>query len=153
MKRLSDDVARELERFDGGAISAVVAAWPFAVGEVVARNAWPARVARDGTLHVATSSSAWAFELGQLSPTLLERLREQLGESAPRTLRFAVGRLPEPPPQPASAARVAAVRPRPEDEERARSLAAAIEDEELRKLVAKAAAASLAQAGSGGAVW
>ena len=29
----------------------------------IAANAWPARIARDGTLHVATSSSAWAFEL------------------------------------------------------------------------------------------
>ena len=30
----------------------LVAAWPDAVGETVAANAWPARLARDGTLHV-----------------------------------------------------------------------------------------------------
>ena len=46
---------------------------------MVAANAWPARIARDGTLHVNTSSSAWAFELGQLAPTILERLSEKLG--------------------------------------------------------------------------
>ena len=74
----------------------VLAAWPEAVGPMVAANAWPARIARDGTLHVNTSSSAWAFELGQLAPEILERLSEKLGESAPKALRFAVGHLPEP---------------------------------------------------------
>ena len=69
-------------------------AWPGAVGEMVAANAWPARIARDGTLHVNTSSSTWAFELAQLAPTIAERLRQELGESAPKALRFAVGHLP-----------------------------------------------------------
>ena len=74
----------------------VLAVWPEAVGTMVAANAWPARIARDGTLHVNTSSSAWAFELGQLAPAILERLSEKLGERAPASLRFAVGHLPEP---------------------------------------------------------
>ena len=39
-----------------------VAAWPSAVGEEIARNAWPARFARDGTLIVNTRDSVWAFE-------------------------------------------------------------------------------------------
>ena len=39
--------------------------WPGAVGPQIARFAWPARIARDGTVHVATSDSVWAFELGQ----------------------------------------------------------------------------------------
>ena len=64
-ERIGDDVRRELGQLGpGGAIADVVAAWPEAVGDSIARNAWPARIARDGTLHVATSSSAWAFELG-----------------------------------------------------------------------------------------
>ena len=73
----------------------IVAAWPAAVGEEVVRNAWPARIARDGTLHVHTSSSVWAFELGQLAPRILERLAAELGEHAPTALRFAPGHLPE----------------------------------------------------------
>ena len=69
MERIGEDVERQLGRFDGGgAMPRIVAAWPAAVGDEVARNAWPARVARDGTLHVHTSSSVWAFELGQLAP-------------------------------------------------------------------------------------
>jgi predicted nucleic acid-binding Zn ribbon protein len=40
-------------------------------------------LARDGSLHVTTSSSAWAFELTQLAASILERLQERLGESAP----------------------------------------------------------------------
>ena len=74
-ERIGDGVKRELGRFGAaGAMAEVVEAWPALVGEQIARNAWPARIARDGTLHVATSSSAWAFELGQLAPELLERL-------------------------------------------------------------------------------
>src|SRR5207244_2018561 len=75
----------------------IVRAWPVAVGEQIAQNAWPARLARDGTLHIATSSSAWAFELTQLESKLLERLRGEIGDKAPAAARFAPGKLPEPP--------------------------------------------------------
>ena len=76
-ERLGDEVRRELDRFGpAGAIADVVAVWPAAVGDSIARNAWPARMARDGTLHVSTSSSAWAFELGLLEHDLRERLAE-----------------------------------------------------------------------------
>ena len=112
-------------------------AWPDAVGDEVARNAWPARVARDGTLHVHTSSSAWAFELGQLAPKILERLRAALGDAAPTALRFAPGHLPEPPPT-AGRGRSRPVRARsPEARREAAALAAAIADEELRERVAR----------------
>src|SRR5207247_3557675 len=105
MERLEHSPRRGLVRLGPQAgMSDLVAAWPDAVGSMVAVNAWPARIARDGTLHVNPSSSAWAFELGQLAPTILERLRERLGESAPAALRFAVGHLPEPPPSPAETA-------------------------------------------------
>ena len=96
-ERIGDDVARELARFGPAAgMTEIVRAWPAVVGEQIARNAWPARLARDGKLHVATSSSAWAFELAQLAPAIADRLSEQLGESAPKALRFTVGHLPEP---------------------------------------------------------
>ena len=114
------------------------------MGDQIARNAWPARVARDGTLHVNTSSSAWAFELTQLEATI----REKLGRLAPSKLRFAPGPLPEPLTfvEDESSANA----PEPSDAERLRAseLAAVIGDEKLRNLVARAAAASLAGSGS-----
>lgn len=147
IERIGPEVGRALVRF-GPAIGMVdiVAAWPETVGQEIARHAWPARLGQDGTLHVATDSSVWAFELAQLAGTLLERLRHALGNAAPGALRFAPGRLPEPaaPPQP-DATRRAPITPSPSELELARELSAAIADEELRSLVARAAAASLAR--------
>jgi hypothetical protein len=149
VERLGDEIRRELSRFGAqGGMPELVDAWPGAVGEVVAANAWPARIARDGTLHVNTSSSTWAFELAQLAPTMLERLREKLGESAPKALRFAVGHLPEPASAASGEAAAEPVEPTPEALERSAELTAAIEDEELRKRVQRAAAASLSRAPS-----
>lgn len=145
-ERIGDDVKRQLGRFgQAGAMAEIVRAWPEAVGDNIARNAWPARVARDGTLHVNTGSSAWAFELGLLEQQITERLREALGRDAPKGLRFAPGRLPEPARE--TPTRAPVPRPQPSREERleAERLAAPIEDENLRKIVAKAAAASLAR--------
>jgi hypothetical protein len=150
MERIARGVQRELGRFGPAAgLAELVTAWPDAVGPDVARNAWPARIGRDGTLHVATSSSAWAFELGQLSSSVLERLRERLGESTPAALRFAVGKLPES-VQPASAEPNRAVRePTSEERKRADEIAASIADEDLRKVVANAVASGLAKGPDG----
>jgi predicted nucleic acid-binding Zn ribbon protein len=145
-QRIGDNVKRELGRFGpAGAMAEIVRAWPDAVGDNIARNAWPARVARDGTLHVNTSSSAWSFELGLLEQQILGRLRESLGADAPRGLRFAPGRLPEPAREAPPSAPARGPSPSPEHLMQAERLAEAIEDENLRKLVAKAAAASLAR--------
>ena len=144
MEPIGGDVRRELDRFGvEGAIVDIVAAWPAAVGPTVTRNAWPARVARDGTRHVATSSSAWAYELSQLAPKVLESLRETLAERAPTGLRFAVGPLPEPPAEEGEASLRRPPDPEPEERELADALAAGVADEELRALVSRAAAASL----------
>lgn len=144
---IGDEVRRELGRFGpAGAMAEIVRAWPSAVGDSIARNAWPARVARDGTLHVATSSAAWAYELGLLASDIRERLAAPLGEDAPRGLRFAPGPLPEPPAPTREEAPREPPRPSPEQRREAERLAAPIEDENLRKIVAKAAAASLAKA-------
>ena len=95
-ERIGQDVRRELGRFGpAGAIADVVDVWPAAVGDSISRNAWPTRIARDGTLHVSTSSSAWAFELGLLEADLRERLSERLGDRAPNRFRFAPGPLPD----------------------------------------------------------
>jgi len=152
MDRLDRQVRRELGRFGPvhGDMVAIVRAWPDAVGETVARNAWPARLARDGTLHVNAASATWAFELGRLTPTILEQLRSELGETTPPTLRFAPGPIPE--PEAEAAERRAPPRPKVSSVHRAEAagIAASIEDEELREYVARAAAASLAMSSDRG---
>ncbi len=149
MERLGDSLEQELRRFGTtGSMPAIVAAWPPAVGDEVARNAWPARISRDGVLHVNTSSSAWAFELTQLAPVVLEQLAAAIGDDAPKGLRFAPGHLPEPSVEPSATPRPRPVEPSAEQLAEARELASPIEDEELRERVAKAAALSLATARS-----
>jgi hypothetical protein len=148
MERLDAEVRRELGRFGPieGDTAAIVRAWPRAVGETVARNAWPARISRDGTLHVHTTSSTWAFELGRLAETILAQLRPELGDAAPTALKFAAGPLPEPAADTAERRAQTLPASTPEQRAEAAEIAAGIEDEELRRLVARAAAASLSRA-------
>jgi hypothetical protein len=144
MESVARSVTETLSRFGlSSGLAPIVDAWPEAVGPEIARNAWPARVARDGTLMVHTSSSAWAFELGLLEA----RITASLGAVAPPKLRFVVGPLPEPAAPSAHAARPRP-RPSPLDVEQAQALAAGIGDENLRKVVAKAASLSLAACAS-----
>jgi hypothetical protein len=149
MERVEREIREVLLRFGPQAgIPEVLAAWPTVVGPMVAANAYPARFARDGTLHVNTSSSAWAFELGQLAPEIGSRLSAALGESAPKALRFAVGHLPEPPADEPSAARTEAPEPTGEALQKAAALGAGIENEELRERVVRAAALGLSRPSS-----
>jgi hypothetical protein len=108
--------------------------WPDAVGPGIVRFAWPARIARDGTVHVHTADSVWAFELGQRSREIAERLGVE-------KLRFAPGPLPEasePPVRPP-------LEPTDADAARAAELAATIDDETLRESVQKAVTLGLAR--------
>jgi hypothetical protein len=150
MDRLDRQIRRELGRIGpmDGDMTAIVRVWPAAVGETVARNACPARLARDGTLHVNTASATWAFELGSLAPTILEQLRNELGEAAPPSLRFAPGPIPDPLGETSEQGASAPLEIAPEDRAEAARVAATIEDDELRELVARAAAAGLARARS-----
>jgi hypothetical protein len=140
MEPLGDAVARELGRFGPvSGMAPLVDAWPAAVGDEIARNAWPARVARDGTLHVHAKDSIWAFELTSRA----EEIRARLGELAPRRLAFAPGPLPElRRPEPESS-RKHRERPTPEQVAQAETLAQGIRDPDLRKVVAKTIALSL----------
>src|SRR5215471_2530286 len=106
----------------------LVRAWPHAVGPAIADNAWPARVGRDGTLHVAARSSTWAFELTQLEAGIRERLAEALGDAAPRRLRFAPGRLPERGREPEEAAPQAPAEPTDKEHDQAAAIASTIGD-------------------------
>ena len=142
MDHVGGQVARELGRFGPvSGMAPLVEAWPLAVGPEIARNAWPARLARDGTLHVHTQDSIWAFEL----TTRAEEIRMRLGEVSPRRLSFAPGPLPEPLVAPSDQVRERPPEPTAEHVAKAESLTRLIRDEELRKVVAKAAAASLSR--------
>jgi hypothetical protein len=148
MEKLVADIERELSRFRSlppAQLQALLSVWPEAVGETVAANAWPTRLGRDGTLHVATSSSIWAFELGQLAPQILARLAEKAGEAAPSGLRFRVGAIPEPSLETSPELPRTPLRPTPADERLAADLVAGIGDADLRAKVAEAAAWSLAR--------
>src|SRR4051812_36408137 len=91
MDPLGEALKRELKALGPNAqMSETVAAWPEAVGAEIARNAWPARFQRDGTLIVHTKDAIWSFELGHRAAQIAERL--------PGTppLKFVAGPLPEP---------------------------------------------------------
>ena len=158
MDRIGDHIEHELARSgsrDAIPLSEITSAWPSLVGAAVARNAWPLRMSRDGTLHVATASATWAHELDLLQEAILDAFRTRLGESAPARLRFAAGPIPEPPadsettdppsPEPIDVP--------PEIASEAAAAAAEIDDEELRELVSRAARASLLRARSGRSFW
>ena len=150
MDRVGDEVARELGRFGPAAgMAPIVEAWPAAVGGVIARNAWPARLARDGTLHVHTQDSIWAFELKSRE----QEIRERLGSAAPARLSFAPGPLPEPLDEAPKSTPDRVREPTPEQRAEVDSLVRVIRDEDLRKVVAKAAALSLANAVNDRSFW
>jgi hypothetical protein len=147
MDRLDRSVRRALRSAgvpDAGVLAAVTRAWPEAVGPAIARSAWPQRLARDGTLHVTTVSSTWAFELGRMEEDVRGKLRASLGDATPPALRFAPGPVPSPPAE-ERAPPVPLVPSAPEEAE-ASTLSASIDDPELREAVRRAVAASLAAA-------
>jgi hypothetical protein len=120
-------------------MGAVLEAWEAAVGPEIARNAWPARFQRDGTLIVHTQDAVWGFELGQRAAEISERL------PAKPALKFVPGPLPEPGSEPTPATPRGSPPVTLEHQELAAAWASEIEDEELRRLVARAAAISLAR--------
>ena len=150
MERVGDEVVRELGRFGPLAgMAPIVEAWPQSVGEEIARNAWPARLARDGTLHVHARDSIWVFELTSRS----EEIRARLGEHAPPRLMFAPGPLPERSPEPSGASPESPPKPSAKHVAEADSLVRVIRDDDLRKVVAKTVAASLARADNDRSFW
>jgi hypothetical protein len=153
MERIGGEVERTFGRAGGGesTLPKVLSVWVEVVGETVARNAWPLREGRDGTLHVATSSSTWAFELDRLAPEIAVRLEALLGPEAPSRFRFRPGPIPEPGGVQRGVESAPEDTPEvsPEVAAAAASAASEIEDPELRELVARAARASLGSGGSG----
>jgi predicted nucleic acid-binding Zn ribbon protein len=70
-------------------LAAVQAAWIEAVGEQIAAAAEPVAERKD-EVEVSCSDPVWAQELDLMQEQLLDRLRQRLGEQAPRKLRFLV---------------------------------------------------------------
>ncbi len=138
MEPVGEEIRAELRRV--GADSSAgdsAASWSTAVGEEIARNAWPARTQPDGTLLVHVRDSIWGFELTQRAGEISARL-----PGRPR-LRFVPGPLPngapgEPPQVPPE--------PSPEQAREAAAIVAPIEDPDLRESVARAIKAALARA-------
>ena len=153
MERIGREVERELTR--GGSRQAVplvtlTDAWPEIVGDAIARQAWPLRISRDGTLHVATASATWANELAFHADEIVARLQERLGPDAPNGMRCAAGPIPESAaPNPPEQVVEVPLRVPDDVAAEADSVAAAIDDPELREMVARAARVSLHKARSG----
>jgi hypothetical protein len=142
MEPIGGEVRRELGRFGPqGGMAELLEAWPGAVGPDIARNAWPARFSRDGTLHVHTADAIWAFELGH-------RAAEIAGRLGVKAIRFAAGPLPEQAEEPEHARGRPPVETSPEDVAAAAEIAATVEDEELRARIERAVSLSLARARS-----
>jgi predicted nucleic acid-binding Zn ribbon protein len=72
-------------------LAAVQAVWGPTVGDRIAAVAQPLSE-QDGTVVVGCSDPVWADELDLMQEQLLRRLREPLGEQAPRRLRFRANR-------------------------------------------------------------
>ena len=68
-------------------LAAVQAAWPAAVGEQLAAVATPVSEWA-GTLTIECVEAVWVQELDLMQETLLEQLRAEVGDQAPRALRF-----------------------------------------------------------------
>lgn len=145
---LGESVRAELERLGspvhGRGLAEVVSAWPAAVGPSIARNAWPARIARDGTVLIHTASSAWAQELTHLETEIRSRLASSVLPS--QRLRFAVGPVPEPDAAVAPVVSQSVHTPEAGDRRAAAEIALTIEAPGLRESVAQAVAMSLAAA-------
>jgi len=70
-------------------LAAVQAAWSSTAGDQLAAVAVPVSE-RDGTVTIECVDTVWAQELDLMQEALLKRLRAEVGEQAPKALRFRV---------------------------------------------------------------
>ena len=94
MDPLADEIRAELARFGPQAgMAELVERWPAVVGPAIARNAWPARISKDGTVQVAAADSVWAYELGQRAVEIAASIEdENLRESVQKAVSFSLAR-------------------------------------------------------------
>ena len=90
---IADLLPRLLDEVGLGATAqavAVIRAWDQAVGPVFALHCRPDGV-RNGVIHARVRDSSWMQSLQLEKPAIFARLRELLGESAPRDMRLRIG--------------------------------------------------------------
>jgi predicted nucleic acid-binding Zn ribbon protein len=68
-------------------LAALQSAWSETVGERIAAAARPVEES-GGAVVISCADPVWAEELDLMQDQLLERLRERLGDEAPKRLRF-----------------------------------------------------------------
>jgi hypothetical protein len=144
LEALSDVLGGALPESAGRAsdVAAIARRWPEAVGEAIAREAWPARLTPDGELVVHASGAVWASELSLLARQLQGRL-EAVGIVPAPTLRFTVGAVPRRRDPHAEKTPKTA----PPNDQRADRWTASIRDPELREAVSAAARSWLHRTG------
>ncbi len=143
--RLLDRAMRAKGQGPDPALAPIRDVWAAAVGDAVAAVAQPLRRSRAGVLTIACADASWATELQGRSDDLVDRVRERLSsEAGPVTgLRFVVSERPIF----LERATKEVVRPRsptPAQSKEAERLVAGVADPELRRILARAAAATLA---------
>lgn len=65
----------------------VFADWPMVVGEQIAEHATPTSL-REGVLHVAAESTAWATQLRMIQAQLLAKIAAAVGDGVVTTLKI-----------------------------------------------------------------
>ena len=105
MRRLADaSLARRLfGAVPFRTLALVRAAWPRAVGRDLARRTEVIAL-EAATLRVRVPDARWRKELHRMQPDILARLREIVGDLAPRRLGFVEGPVAPPPSQEAARA-------------------------------------------------
>jgi len=127
--RAGNGLAASVFRTDPARLALIKSAWPFAVGQELARRTEV--LALEGrTLRVRVPDAGWRKALHRMQPQILDRLRTLAGELGPSRLGFSEGQVAAPPEEkPASAEAAGAATLDP-------AVAAAAEriaDEELRR--------------------
>lgn len=136
LEALSDVIGGALPESAGRAadVAAIARRWPEAVGEAIAREAWPARLTPDGELVVHASGAVWASELS-ISPASCRAVSRPSGSrrrpgSASRSARSRGG---------AIRMRHRRRKTAPPNDPRAERWTESIRDPELREAVSAAA--------------
>ena len=96
LKRLADaaqSATRPILREHGFALPAILSDWANIVGDALARDCSPERLARDGTLTIRVAGPV-ATEIQHREPEILERIASYFGHRAVRRLRLVQGLLP-----------------------------------------------------------
>jgi len=126
-----------------GDMAALRAAWPQAAGAQGARRSIPVRQSRAGVLTVACESAVWAQELNAARDAIQARLAARVPDVPVSGIRFVVG--DHALPAEVAAARSPA-RPTPDERASAQAAVEGVSDPELRALLARAAAGTMAVA-------